>query len=423
MEHRLAIKRVGLHAHVSMLLLVLVLLVVAAAHAHETPAEGHACVDVDDCPAAPTCYTAECVLDESTWHGACAYTRANVSECCLDSDECCEYAGPGQTGICDVAHTCTFACTGCMCTTDEHCDAFVSMTLCRTQGECFYPSCERGLCECLNGTGLDLDQDGVPCPDDCNDRDAGISQRLVCVRDADSDHYLNCDAVDAAIDDDDEFADPSVCSVFCVEPGATCPYGYTNFDPDRFSKPRSDRADTGVPCTAAEVPGVDLDDDDYCDCCDMDARAYPDSMYAGSTKNECGDADYDCNHITEERACCEDGMHDYTYTHPSVERRLWPEADCTPVVTGAPCGGCATVNGSAVYTAGWACETNCSAFEAQTSSVGEGACPPTCDSMCDCADAAAPPVLGRCGKAVVGCLEVRNDVFSDDERCCVAAVH
>jgi len=340
-----------------------------------------------------------------------------VSECCLTCDECCEYAGPNQQGLC-IENMCKFV-PDLECRADAGCGDRLSATLCRLQGVCFRPYCLRGVCECFDGTDADLDEDGVPCPDDCDDLDPEVSRRLVCVRDADHDQYPEC------AEDEDE-----TCMVFCVEPNATCPRGFLDMADRNSERPHSVRTE-GESCAAAgeSRPLIDAED---CDCCDRDKRAFPGSIYIGSAATNCGDADFNCDGFEEKYACCEDGAHDAYHAFPSA-RYLWHtnSAGCyaLPEPDEDACGGCSTVpdEGSGpnvgVHELGWACESNCSLYETPVSLVGEGDCPNACDSRCDCVDPGTEPVLGRCAKAVTACTEVRPGLFSDLERCCVLAVH
>jgi len=381
------------------LIIVAVVVVVDAHSSSSSSSSNDWCHEADDCDTR-TCYGAAC----SNEH-VCSYERLPIDECCLTSEECCEYAAPHQIGICDANHTCQFACSS-QCVHDDDCEPLLSALICRSSGPCFRPHCDAGLCRCHDGTGLDLDQDGVTCPDDCDDTDASITTSLMCLRDADNDYWPACNDDD---DDDDE------CFVFCVEPNATCPHGYTDVDdPNRTERTRSQRPDTGVPCT--EVPVVA---EDECDCCDIDKRAHPGSLYAGSAPNNCGSADYNCDYATEERACCIDGLNDPYVA--SGTRYVWFEQLCeTPTTVNETCGGCETLeNATAVLVAGWACEDECDGAPPSESSM----CPNACAGECDCVDAGSPPVLGRCAKFVDSCIHVRPTLFADAETCCVAAVY
>ena len=373
--------------------------------------EEHVCLDVDDCPEAPACHDVECVVplhvsnSEHAYAGECVYTRRNISECCLTSDECCEYAAPHQVGICDKNCTCQFV-SSLQCRVDADCDGLVSSLACRAQGECFVPHCDAGLCRCFNGTGIDLDGDGVPCPDDCNDQDPTISASIKCLLDYDNDYYPSCAGGEGS------------CMDFCVEVNHTCPYGYTDpTDPDHNEWPRSQRPDTGVPCEEQPVF-----DEGLCDCCDIDKRAHPGSLYSASTPNNCQDADYDCDNTTEYVGCCADGMLDAYGHHHAAGRYIWFSQLCVDDFVYGDCGGCSTVNETAVRVGGFACETNCSDGEFITT-VPEGACPNVCANECACADAQTQPPLGQCAKFVTSCVEVRPDLFADHEACCAIAVH
>jgi len=406
--------------HVVAAMLLVLLLLIGCTRGHGEPLDGHVCVDVGDCPPAPACHDVECVVPQiakrNTVHeyaGDCTYTRQNISECCMTSDECCEYAAPHQVGICDKNCTCQFV-SSLQCRTDDDCAGLHSSIVCRAQGPCFTPMCEAGLCQCHNGTGLDLDDDGVPCPDDCDDTDPYITTELTCVRDRDNDHFPDCPPFIVSADDDED----EDCMVFCVEPNHTCPYGYADVsDAERQEKQRSRRRDTGAPCD--ELPAIDEED---CDCCDRDKRAYPGSLYSASTLNNCGNADYDCNGVADNVTCCVNGTRDYYYAHyPTSSRYLWFTNVCTEDTR--VCGGCSTVNGSAVLVGGYACETNCTGDE--ITSVAAGMCPNACDNECECVDADSPPMIGDCTKVVTSCIHVRSEpvLYGDHEACCVAAVH
>lgn len=403
-----------------MLLAVLVLLAIAGmAHGHDEPESGQVCLDDDDCPPPEPCYHVTCALpehgqtiSEHEYAGECVYTRLNVSECCLTDEECCEYAGPHETGYCN--HNCN--CSGtCLfvpdreCAVDADCDARLSALICRAQGECFRPYCDASECRCFNGTGVDLDQDGVPCPEDCDDTDPHITTSITCLRDKDNDNYPECGPI-LALNGEEER-----CMQFCVEPNHTCPYGYTDVtDPLRWYKDRSHRRDTGVPCneTAPE-------DDDDCDCCDIDKRAYPNSMYTASRPNNCGDPDYNCDGETDVRACCIDGFSD-AHAGSGGPRFLWFVDACVNGTAIDVCGGCETINATADLALGWACESECDSVT--PSPVPPGACPNACNGECDCVDDDQRPVTGRCGKFVTSCVQVRTDLFADHEECCVSTV-
>lgn len=289
-----------------------------------------------------------------------------------------------------------------MCSSDADCDLFISGQLCRAQGECHRPYCDKGLCECLDSTGLDLDGDGVPCPADCDDSDAAVSRTVTCSRDRDDDHYADCNSV---IDESPP------CLVFCVEPNATCPSGYTDIaDPDRFERERSTRTD-GVPCD--DEPVVD-----ECDCCDVDKHVYPNSSYAGSGPNVCGNAEYNCDGTSEQKLCCSDGTVD---VH-NPNRYLWYANQCheAPINVSDGCGGCETVDEAPVLTEGYACVLNCTGDE--NIAVAPGMCPNACDNECVCVDDDSPPLLGECAQVIVDCAHVRPALYADVEQCCVVAV-
>ena len=212
-----------------------------------------------------------------------------------------------------------------------------------------------------------------------------------------------------------------------MEPGHTCPYGWTDpTDALRFEKLRSRRQDTGVPCTVDEEEQVEFDQND-CDCCDRDRRAYPESLYASNELNHCHDADYDCNGKTEQMACCTEGHTDlYDQYHGGggkhQPRTLWYASTCRSV--DVDCGGCETneVNAAEIEY-GWACAESCGGDDdrKRTVVVPEG-CPAVCGGECACVDAANPPMIGECAKFVVDCLQVRPTLFSDVEQCCVVTI-
>lgn len=348
------------------------------------------------CNPPPACHMAVgCV------NTACVYERLPIDQCCLTSNECCEYAGPHQVGICDKNCTCQFV-SSLQCVRDSDCDGLLSSTICTMQGQCFYSHCDAGLCQCLNGTGLDIDCDNVTCPDDCNDRDATVSRKITCIRDQDGDDFPSC----TPDDDDDDY-----CIELCVEPDATCPLGYIDpTDPLRGMRPRTMRQN-GTPCTV--IPQIN---ESLCDCCDEDLRAFPGSPYVGSAPNNCGEPDYNCDGDSTPHACCDnDGLHD---EFANVDRYLWYAAACFNVTD--ECGGCSTEYSAAVLVLGWACETECA--ENAESVVPEGACPAACNDVCQCVDEVTPPLLGECGKMVTNCAHVRSTLYADVETCCVATV-
>jgi len=391
------------------------------------PAEDVMCYSLDDCPSVSRCYEVACsastVQGGKSGQGVCQYTRLPVDECCLSSEECCAFSGPNEIGICDKNCTCAQIPIG-QCT-DESCAATVGGLFCAQQGACFYSSCEVGGCKCRNGTGLDLDMDGVACPDDCDDLNAAVQNELVCFRDVDNDHYPDCAPYSYEQSASHHHQQPekrSNCMRFCVATNETCPYGWTDpSDTARFDKHRS-LVTEGEPCTL-NVTAVD-----ECDCCDIDPRAFPGSMYAANELNKCGDADYNCDDETTNFACCDDGQLDNYYTHhhggsSPASRTLWYANTCAQV---AECGGCATQNNSSVLTVGWACEEECvddslgGAVSTRKRNVNE--CPSSCTGECVCVDAQTPPMLGECAKAVTSCLEVRPHVFGDAEECCAVAI-
>jgi hypothetical protein len=357
-----------------MLLFVLALGVAAA----QVPGQGDACVDTIECAAPPPCYNVSC---EAL---ACAYTP-DFGNCCLTSvDDCCAFASEHQVGVPDGNCSCLFT-SSLMCTTDADCDGYVSATLCRAQGACFVPYCELGLCYCLNGTGGDYDDDGVTCPDDCDDWNANVSERITCVRDADDDGSPNC--VDSA------------CTDYCVEPNRTCPLGFLA----ALDRPRSSAA---VSLGACAVAPVLLS----CDCCDTDAHAYPGSVYASTLPTNCSSGDYDCDNATTPLACC----------FEPVLSHYWEQLECEPAFNMSTCGGCSTVNGSAIEVRGFACESECTGDELELVPVSAG-CPSVCANHCVCTDETTFPSVGECTKIVTECIEVRHGLFADYERCCAIA--
>jgi len=457
----------------------------AAAHSDSSESSDVMCYSNDDCAHADECFTVECVMSGGKHSGECQYSRLPVDECCLTSEECCAFATDFQVGICDKNCTCQFA-SSLQCVDDSGCEGLLSSQLCVSQGECYYPHCDAGLCECHNGTGGDLDGDAVSCPDDCDDRDADVSATLVCLRDHDNDHYADCYCGDRKykhphhhhhhdggakkggyFDDDD---DGECCQRFCVEVNHTCPYGWADpLDPERFQKPRSQRGDSGVACTADEINATQPDESE-CDCCDRDKRAFPGSMYASDHANNCREADYNCNGIAERTACCQSGQEDQYGEH---DRTLWYTNECIEL-DDDDCGGCSTSNGQPVLEQGWACSESCSQYnggdrrkravtdseDADTDSTADeasgdayrakrtfdwaqhdanvahrggkhsspsptsepGECPDSCNGECVCVDESTKPALGECAKLVTDCAEVRPGLYSDVEQCCAVAV-
>jgi len=358
----------------------------------------YGCASVADCPRADTCYAAECT------ESVCVYDRLPFDECCLDSAECCEYvAGPFQTMICDVAHRCQPG-TCLQCIRDEDCDGLVSSDACLEQGDCFRPSCDAGLCQCFNGTGIDLDHDGVPCPDDCDDRDDSVSRLVTCVPDADGDGFPPCGS--------------NSCIKFCVEHNATCPVGYVDLDDlERDERPRSLRTDLDFPC--------ELDDEesapsaDSCDCCDIDPLAFPGSWYASGHVTACDDYQYGCrDNGVEYQVCCGDG-------ELVGDRYIWDIADCEIAIGGdlaaaGECGGCSDTGTANI---GWSCETECTEETGLSSSVPPGTCPAGCHNACACISEDVSPVPGVCGNYVDSCLQVRPGIWGDHEDCCILTAH
>lgn len=478
---------------------------VGAFLAAAVPARAHGddsdlmCYSVDDCIEAPPCHTVECAsvgvagnVNQQEYHsGECTYTRLPVDECCLTSEECCAFAAPHQIGVCDKNCTCQFA-SSLQCVEDEDCDGLLSSTLCSNEGECFYPHCEVGLCQCFNGTGADVDKDGLACPEDCDDLDSEISETIVCSRDRDDDHFADCYCGQRTYehtyhhhrsgkgggkyDSDDD--DDECCRRFCVEPNHTCPRGWTNpLDANRFQKPRSQRADTGSPCTEDEANAVQPEEDD-CDCCDRDKRAFPNSMFASSRPNNCHEADYNCDGEPQRVVCCSDGQEDQYSDHG---RTLWYTSECIEL-DDDDCGGCSTSGGEPVLEQGWACSESCEQYdlvrkrgepaldsENAAASGSEDAtsetqrrkrsidwqarrdaeydlgveyelggkhgggksgggkedptdCPESCNGECVCVDETTKPMLGECAKLVIDCVEVRPELYSDVEQCCAVAV-
>ena len=432
----------------SMITTTALVIVCAATSAHAYSAESSSsssltsssaqpCREADDCHAPPTaCHSVACYESE------CVYERLSVDECCLTSEECCSFASAHQVGICDKNCTCQFV-SSLQCTVDSDCDALISGLICRGRGECFLPMCERGLCDCLNTTAMDLDADGVSCPDDCDDLDPSISRQITCFRDYDNDHYPTCTTPTHYHHDDDDDGGGSApatpgsspggatggwggsaprCMQFCVGANETCPYGWADpSDPERFEKVRSRRSDTGVACDE-ELS----ESDEECDCCDRDTRTFPGSMYASNRVNKCGDSDYNCDGETTQYACCDDGHVDTRYYR--LHRTLWYDSSCIDISAQDDCGGCSTtVNGTADLVVGWACEETCGGSVLQqrkkrTVEMETSDCPSSCNGECVCVDEQTAPVLGECAKLVTSCIEVRPEVFGDGEECCVLTI-
>jgi hypothetical protein len=144
-------------------------------------------------------------------------------------------------------------------------------------------------------------------------------------------------------------------------------------------------------------------------------------MYTASRPNNCGDADYNCDGTTDVHACCVDGIVD-AYPGGGGARYLWFEDTCVNGTAIDVCGGCSTTaNNTADLELGWACESECDGPNVSTP-VNEGDCPNVCAGECDCVDDDQRPLVGRCGKFVTSCIEVRSDLFADYEQCCVSTV-
>ena len=441
------------------------LVVVAAAQpVGHPPAEGHPCDTSYDCPKAE-CWEGECVLlvGGSSGAGSCHYTREPITECCLNSDECCEFADEFQTGICDKNCTCRFIPSlQFQCTRDKHCDRFRTAAACRAQGECYLPVCDHGFCECINAEGMDTDGDGVFCPEDCDDTDPNVSKEVTCFPDADKDQWPSCPEPMPVR----RKPLPGECRTFCVEPDFTCPKGWTDpLDPFRFLCPPSRKADQGSTCEGEPPP-------ESCDCCDIDPHAFPGSQHASNTPNACGDEDFNCDGQSTRLACCLEGRRPFDddddddssssssssssswswprsssspssssslfTSHSSSSDRtkhghgngqfLWYEQQCM-AVNGDECGGCSTVAEQPVFVTGWACEEDCLsgvlALTKKRSWVDDylpNGCPTPCGGECECVDGQTPPRLGECAKRVIGCLEVEPGLFSDEEDCCIVTV-
>lgn len=414
-------------------------------HDGTEPPTDYPCYSIDDCPLVSRCFDVACgssVAGATQGGGVCTYTRLPVQECCLSSAECCSFAGPHQIGVCDKNCTCINVPAGRQCVEDADCDATLQGLLCRSRGECSFPVCAAGWCECVNTTGLDLDQDGVACPDDCDDTDAHVTRTVTCARDADNDHYADCSPdyyEEAPAGDDAPPRKRPNCATFCVGANETCPYGWTDpSDAMRFEKRRAHDVEM-TPCE--QVPWID-----ECDCCDRDPRAFPGSLYVSDRPNMCHDADYNCDGNSTTFACCVDGQNDTHTTHRHSMRTLWHESACVELESDE-CGGCASSGGKsgggATLNVGWACSQDCDNYDTSVGGVArrkrdvseaqgggksgggggdEDDCPASCNGECVCVDGQTPPMLGECAKVVTSCLEVRPDVFGDAEECCAVAV-
>jgi len=411
------------------------------------PPDGHPCETAYDCPRA-SCWDAEChgpgsdataTTSVTDGTGECVYERQPVEECCLNDDECCEFAGEHEIGYCSKTCKCRFfPALQFQCTRDDHCHGLLSAALCRNISSCHVPYCDHGFCECFNSTAFDADGDGVACPDDCDDANPHVSVLVTCRPDGDDDNWPAC------YDD--------TCRQFCVEPMHTCPSGWTEAgNPLRFVCRRSEYYSPrqGLPCS-----GQDIDDwDDACDCCDNDNRAYPSSPYASHHNNLCGEADYNCDGETDRLACCHEAHLPYfTTIGSSSSSSSSPSSSSTSEWTGVSssdpyrsvwyyqqcelltdeddaCGGCSTVEQEPVFTSGWSCQEDCSSKRKR--SIGEisefhgetADCPAACHGDCDCVEeGGSVPETGACAKRVVGCVDVGGGLYSDQTECCIVTI-
>lgn len=352
----------------------------------QDPPSSAPCETADDCPFA-MCYDIAC------GQGVCQYARRPGHECCLSDEDCCPYASDTQIAYCSKSCTCRFfPALQYQCTRDEHCDDLVSGAVCRAEGACQVPFCGRGFCSCANTTGIDVDGDGVPCPDDCDDANPLVSELRRCWPDADGDRRPDC---------------TGECASVCVEPGRGCPAGYVTAEgPVPDTRVPSEQDVTGEACEEGSTPEATL-----CDCCDLDSLVYPGSPYAAAQETACGGYDYTCDGQDTGVACCGE---------PSLPgRAAWVAEDaCTSAQD--TCGGCGTgVQNVPLVFDGWACEGSCP--EDGAAFPGE-ACPALCAGECECvSEGTGPPPVGSCARRVTGCVDTGEGVYSDKTECCVAA--
>ncbi len=394
----------------SVLLLLLALVGVLA----NSPPEGCSCETSYDCPH-EECYTAECELQQ------CHYEREPIEECCLSSEECCEYATELQTAVCDKSCTCRFISTVNMeCTKDEHCDQYKNADECRATSPCHQPVCDHstgfGWCECEDLSHEDKDGDGVVCAEDCDDNNPNVAITVHCISDGDSDGFGNCN---------------SDCLTYCVGANETCPPGYLSVFDNNSTTPSEDCVIFISECDAEVLEHIEEHSDELCDCCDLDCLAYPGSSFGLGKLNLCGEADYNCDGVPTKLSCCDEHDQVGCVGEPSKRNLLnyarfaWDINYCQVLdddhVNDTQCGACETEDDDFDLFYGWACTEDCDA----PAKRAPHQCPEACGDVCVCVDGDTSPQLGECAEAVTHCVEAQSDPirFSDGTECCISIVN
>ena len=394
-------------------LLLLLSLGIAAVFANSPP-EGCECETSYDCPH-EECYTAECQLQQ------CHYEREPIEECCLSSEECCEFATEFQTAVCDKSCSCVFISTLDMeCTRNEHCEQYDSADECRAMSPCHQPVCDHssgiGWCECADLSNEDQDGDGVVCSEDCDDTNPKVSVSVHCLLDADSDGFGDCSGE---------------CKQYCVGVNETCPLGYADIhQTEGDAHPSVCAVQTGE-CSAEVLEYIEENHDEVCDCCDIDCLAFPDSLFGTGQLNLCGEADYNCDGVATRLSCCDE--HDQLECVDQQAKRDWQQpqryvwnidychALAYDLSNDTQCGACETEDDDFDLLFGWACVEDCEALAKRAPHQ----CPEACGDNCVCVDGDSSPELGECAQAVTHCVEAHSDPvrFSDGTECCMAVVN
>jgi len=185
--------------------------------------------------------------------GTCVYREIPEVHCCESSNDCeCEdnYQGACVVpGVCQCFSTCKNECGS-----DDDCTPLNATLSHWKDKQCIVNKCVGGFCIPQRDDDVDQDNDGIPCEDDCDDRDAKKGKFIYCTVkskseiDADGDGFVHCGS--------DVVAE-------CLNT-TTCP-------DDRVEIPKADLA-----------PSV-WDDHMFqviknCDCCDNNANtSHPDS--------------------------------------------------------------------------------------------------------------------------------------------------
>jgi len=369
------------------------------------------CTTASDCPV-QTCHNATCLIGIG-----CDYTRLPVEECCLTNEECCPYASANEEALC-IADECSFRrAIAPQCTTDAHCLALREGYNCRSTGTCHEAVCTSGWCQCVDTSASDYDSDGALCPDDCNNADPAIQATIKCYRDEDNDGFPNCNS----------------CYELCVPTGTTCPEGYVNSDYGDLPRATSFQlltecdddlgfTDTSSLTSSDSSSSSWYNNQEVCDCCDLDPLAYPGSTYASLSKTKCNTYDYNCDGDEITYACCVDGtpsMEILGQSPTPVERIVWDRQICE--LNGlfrdtVQCGGCTSDGDEYLRYAGVDCEESCPSDELlRKRSVGLG--PATCNGESRCVSESSVLRVGDCVSYVSHCVPLGN-VYADGTEVC-----